>query len=334
MRRIIGCGLLALAVTALACDDLEEEDILLSQADVRQDDVKPDAVLPYGVPIPENEILKLQPEPYDPVKHGPAMANTMSNLNLADSPDIPRDLAQRRAAVSEDGVTFPPPGDGDRGFFINDGAGTGIYVGEDVQDNVAIPYNSGTDQVIYAPTNQSAGGACIETVTVHWLPQGNTTTLHAHGFWDWCRSSPGWGTYEAMDSTWKSKYARLYSYGGESAEYMYFTTVMKTSGDCWIGYLYNFDTGTWEEKQTSCGTTQTGWGNTGWTMWESWYLQGCPTIPRIKAGWIQTLKSSGWTYLGTGDTSQLGPYSGTCYDTGAYSFYVIYSNYGWEGRTP
>jgi hypothetical protein len=229
---------------------------------------------------------------------------------------------------------LPPPGDGDRGFFINSTGGTGIYVGNDVQDNVSIPYSASTDQVLYAPTHQSPGGSCVETVTVHWRPAAGSTTYHAHGMWDWCRASPGWGNYETMDATWKSKYARSYSYGGQAAENMYFTSAYKTSGNCWAGTIYNFTTGTWETKLTSCGTTKTGFGSTGWTMWESWYLQGCPSLPRIKAGWIQTLKSSGWTNLGSADTSQLGPYAGTCYATGAYTFFVINANYAWEGRTP
>ena len=51
--------------------------------------------LPYGVPIPEDARLTQVPEPYDPVKHGPAYPNTQPNENLVGKPGF---------------VLPPPPG--------------------------------------------------------------------------------------------------------------------------------------------------------------------------------------------------------------------------------
>ncbi|WP_394845955.1 hypothetical protein LZC95_00645 [Pendulispora brunnea] len=282
-----------------------------------------EAYLPYGVSVPEGQTIFARPEPYSPSKHGAPLANSLAAANRADARDIPRDLELRHRG--RPGAPYPPPGDGDRGFWVN--AGTGIYAGNDVQDNLSIP-NSSVGATIYAPTHQSGGGSCIETVTAHYRYSGMATTAHGHGFWDWCRASPGWGVFEAMDATWKGKYARVN--GGEN---VYFTQVYKTGGNCWAGLLYNYTSGAWETKLTSCGTTKTGFGNTGWSMWESWSLVGCPSLPRVRAQSVQILNGA-WQALAPATTSQLGPSAGSCFASSAYTFKVWTANSFWEGFTP
>jgi len=268
--------------------------------------------LAYGVSIPEDMVPALPPEPYDSLRHGPTF-NPVPELDLVAHPGK---------------LSLPdaPAGDGDRGFFINGTAGIGIYARNDVQDNVVIPAaNAGT--TIYAPTHQSPGGSCIETVRASWRPVGASGTSHGHGFWDWCRASPGWGSFEAIDATWKSKYAR-----SDGSENMYYTNVYKSSGNCWVGLLWNYNTGVWDQKLSSCGTTKTGFGTTGWTMWESWSLTSCPAFPRIKSTTIQTYVGGSWQALTPARTTTLGP-SG-CFSSGAYTFAVLTANSAWEGRTP
>jgi hypothetical protein len=330
-------GLIAIGSSITACnapvdDEPQAAANTASGTATTEDELETAARLPYGVPIPEGTVLRMRPAPHDTLKHGDAIPNQIPEGNLAGGPDLPKEIALRQH--SSETFAFPPPGTGDRGFFINGNAGTGIYVGEDAQTNLVIPASATADQTLYTPTHQAPGGACVETVTVHHRLRGASTTSHAHGFWDWCRASPGWGLYESMTSAWKSAYVRSYSMWGEPAEEMYFTEVYKTSGNCWVGQLYNFNTGRWETKLTSCGTTKTGFGTTGWTMWESWYLQGCPALPRIKASGIQVRKSTGWTSLAPADTTQLGPYAGSCHASGAYSFFVFHANDAWEARTP
>jgi len=268
--------------------------------------------LPHGVPVPVDVVPSADPEPYNEELHGPAF-NPVPELNLAARPG-PRDLP------------IPPPGNGDRGFFINGNAGTGIYAKNDVQDNLLIP-NSDIGTTIYAPTHMSPGGACIETVRASWRYAGAATTSYGHGFWDWCRAVPGWGTFETIDLAWKNKYAR-----SDGTEQMYFTHVYKTPNGCWAGLLWNYNTGVWDQKLLSCGVTKSGFGNTGWTMWESWDASTCPAYPRIKSNTIQTLINGVWQNLTAAQTTQLGP--SKCFSTGAYTFSVLVPNSAWEARTP
>lgn len=268
--------------------------------------------LAYGVPVPVDEVPSAPPEPYDENLHGPA-TNPVPELDLVANPG-PLPLPNA------------PAGDGDRGFFINGNAGTGIYARNDVQDNISIPLaNAGT--TIYAPTHMSPGGSCIETVRATWRPVGAASTSHGHGFWDWCRATPGWGSFETVDAAWKNKYAR-----SDGTEQMYFTHVYQTPNGCWAGLLWNYNTGVWDQKLLSCGVTKSGFGTTGWTMWESWSLTSCPNFPRVKSNTIRTLIGGVWQDLTPARTTQLGP-SG-CFSSGAYTFAVLAANSAWEARTP
>jgi hypothetical protein len=278
--------------------------------------------LTEGVAVPEGAIVMAAPRPMEPGEV-PAV-NSHPGSDLIDDPTLPQEFLKRRGGGTPE-VPHAPPGTGDRGFWIN--VGDGVYARNDLQDNLTIP-NSAVGTTIYAPTHQSAGGSCIETVMAHWRPTLASATLHGHGFWDWCRASPGWGTFESIDATWKSKYAR-----SDGAENMYYTEVYKTGGNCWVGQLWNYNTGSWETKLTSCGTTKTGFGNTGWTMWESWSLTGCPTLPRIKSTSIQ-IRNGSWVSLAPAHTGVLGPSNPSCFFSGTYTFSVLTANSAWEGRTP
>src|SRR5207248_3703972 len=142
--------------------------------------------------------------------------------------------------------------------------------------------------------------------TAHWYYSGMGGTAHGHGFWDWCATdgSGGWQVFESMDSTWQAKYIRK-----SQGEGRYWTQVYR-SESCWTGTLYNFTLGQWEEKTTICGTGQSGFGTTGWTMWESHYLMDqariCPTFPDIEAADLRVLTAGGWSRLTKANSGQLG----------------------------
>jgi hypothetical protein len=292
-------------------------------SDGSNEEVDAPSYLDTGVSVPEEAIVTAIPKPTDTGEEVLG-TNPVPELNQADDESLPQEFLQRRTG---DGTDAPqtPPGTGDRGFWIN--AGDGVYARNDLQDNLTIP-NSAVGTTIYAPTHMSGGGACIETVMAHWRPNAASATLHGHGFWDWCRATPGWGLFENINAAWKTKYAR-----SDGSENMYYTQVYKTSGNCWVGQLWNYSTGVWDTKLTSCGTTKTGFGTTGWTMWESWGLTGCPTFPRIKSNTIK-IRNGSWVNLGAAHSSVLGPSASSCFSAGSYTFAVLSANYAWEGRTP
>lgn len=298
----------------------------------------PERYLPYGVPVPEGQVVDALPEPYDPARHGPAIRNTAPGQNLAKMPGaaIPR----RKHTPKKFDIPTIDPGSGDRGYFLyaDQYNSAGIYVVNDAQTNVSIP-SSAIGTTIYAPTHMSAGGTCLETVTAHYRYSGQSTTTHGHGFWDWCRSSPGWQTFEVMNSTWKSKYVRV-----QDGEERYLTQVVSTNpanptGGCWQGLLWNYSAGYWEQKAYSCGNNLSGWGTTGWTMWESHYMmdqaQVCPVFPSIGAWHIVTVGTNGTYYsLGFGSQGPLGP-TGLCWNNGTYTFNVpASSSNSWIAYTP
>jgi hypothetical protein len=287
--------------------------------------------LPYGVPVPVSQEITRPPEPYAPGKHGKPIPNTRPEKNAVGKPGekLPvRPARARGAAAASSNAGFPTgaPGSGDRGFWLT--GSTGIYVLNDAQLNFSIP-TSGIGTTIYAPTHMSAGNACIETVTAHWYYDGMDGTAHGHGFWDWCESdgSGGWQVFEFMDSAWQQAYVRR-----QQGELRYSTQVYQ-DGSCWVGTLYNFNLGRWEEKTTICGTGQSGFGTTGWTMWESHYLMDqariCPRLPNIKASQLRVLTSSGWSRPTSATSSNLGPY-GLCWENETYSFKVPGNRDDWQ----
>jgi len=161
---------------------------------------------------------------------------------------------------------------------------------------------------------------------------------HHFGWWDWCAANPGWAVIESTSSSWRDKYARNAG-GGLAGELYAYSEVIADNPEapnCWSGYLYNFSTGTWDLKLRSCGTTKTGWGLNGWTMWESYGLttQGiCPNFPRIRTTSIQVFTLAGWKFLSPALSSPLDVTDG-CFDTGDYTFHTHVANWEWEAHTP
>jgi hypothetical protein len=300
--------------------------------------------LPYGVPVPPGQEISGSPEPYQPARHGRPLPNTQPGANAVGKPGVslpvrperargPRDQVPQGAPGSQ--VPQSEPGSGDRGFWLR-GSSTGIHAVNDAQPNLAIPANAiGT--TLYTPTHLAAGGTCIETVTAHWYYPGMTSTAHGHGFWDWCASdgSGGWQVFEFMDQSWQQQYVRKIR-----GEERYSTAVYKVSDSCWIGILYNFGQGLWEEKTTICGISQLlpFFGTVGWTMWESHYLmdqaQVCPVFPNIQASELRAWQNNTWTRLtaATADPT-LGPY-GLCWINGTYTFAVLPTLDHWQANTP
>lgn len=288
--------------------------------------------LPYGVPVPVGAVVTALPEPYDPEKHGPPTTDAFPQQNEASTPDAVSDASHRRGRWKTE--SDPPPGTGDRGLWIS--AGIGIYAINDLEANLFISGPTPTQTItMYTPTHQSAGGSCVETVRRHRRASGSPSTSHHHGFWDWCRATPGWGLLEVTSTTWQNKYARIISGGPGTLEYI--TQVWRSTATCWDGLLYNYSTGTWDSKLVSCGTTQTGFGNTGWTMWESYgmfELGLCPDLPDIHARNILTLVAGNWTGLTSSNSSALNPTS--CFTVGwsDYTWHTHGSNSYWEAHTP
>lgn len=291
--------------------------------------------LPYRVPIPPGQAIDRGPEPYNAQKHGPPLRNTQPGLNIAAQrgANLPRVDSNGKGPRGRPGdagrpnLPTPVPGSGDRGFWIS--SGYGIYAANDAQTNVVIPDNA-VGTTIYAPTHMPAGNSCIETVTAHWRYSGQSTTTHGHGFWDHCFKKT-WYTFEYMDATWKSKYVRTLD-----GEDRYYTQVNRSGTNCWNGLLYNFTSGVWEDKVSPvvCGASN---NPSGWTMWESHNLMDvnkvCPSFPGIRASALQTLTSTGWVNLGSGNTSQLGP-TGMCWTGNTYTFHIHAANYDWHAHTP
>jgi hypothetical protein len=286
--------------------------------------------LPYGVPSSPTTELGGVPEPYDPGRHGPPLANTQPLSNMVNKagvhlPERPTAVRSQNAVSSGAQAPTIEPGSGDRGLWITAGSSAGVSVTNDAQTNLVIPPDAiGT--TLYTPTHMAAGNSCIETTTAHWYYPGMSGTEHGHGFWDWCAvdGTGGWQVFEPMDSTWIAKYVRQ-----RNGEGRYSTQVLKVGG-CWKGLLYNFSQGQWEEKTTICGS---GPYSQGWTMWESHYMMDeagvCPRLRDVGVSDVRVLTGVGWSKLTAATTSQLGPY-GLCWDNKTYLFSVGPSFDSWQ----
>ncbi|MEQ1440107.1 hypothetical protein AAG565_12155 [Fontimonas sp. SYSU GA230001] len=296
--------------------------------------------LTMGEPVPVDQPITLPPEPYNPTKHGDLYVAPMverQSSNAVDDlsaplPYPPRAITKLAANPLPLALTPTPtflPGSGDRGFWVRKGAG--LFAGNDAQLDFSIP-NEAIGAVIYAPTDMPRG-SCVEATTVHYRYEGFPETVHAHGFWDHCEEQ-GWQVFEFIDTRWTDRYVRIYD-----GELTFFHEVYQNGQDCWIGVLYNFQLGRWEEKTTPvCGA---GPYENGWTMWESYGIMDnpeqaviCPRFPNIRSKAIQWYDrgTNSWSNLTTSDTSQLGPY-GDCWTSGAYSFRATVPNSYWEADT-
>ena len=302
-----------------------------SVSPVRSQGAPPQATyLPYGLRVAPGIEIVAPPQPFNRAQHGRALPNTAPHANMVGRPNV---TLPRRDSGFGVGPYTPAeePGSGDRGLWLY--GGDGIYAGNDAALDLAIP-DSAIGTTIYAPTHMSPGGACMETVTAHWRYAGMGSTAHAHGFWDWCASdgASGWQVFEFMDANWVAQYVR--SYRGEGR---YWTQVYSDAPNSWKGLLYNFTQGVWEEKVAISGSNISGFGSTGWTMWESHYLmdvaQVCPRFPDIRASGLQLSQNGTWVTLDTTNSDDtLGPY-GLCWVDGTYTFRLAKKRDNWLART-
>jgi hypothetical protein len=287
--------------------------------------------LPYGLRIAPGVEIAEAPRPFDVTHHGAPLRNMTPAANMVGRPGVrlPKRLETADAGTS----TTPPyePGSGDRGLWLT--TGEGIYAGNDPALDLSIP-EAAIGTTIYAPTHMAPGGACMETVTAHWRYEGMAATAHAHGFWDWCETdgTGGWQVFEFMDAEWRDRYVRRYR-----GEQRYWTQVFSDAPSSWKGLLYNFNEGRWEEKVAISGSNVSGFGSTGWTMWESHYLMDeaalCPQFPDIRASGLRVYVDGGWNPLNTGNSQDtLGPY-GLCWVGGTYDFRLSKKRDTWLART-
>jgi hypothetical protein len=286
--------------------------------------------LPYGLRIAPGVEITAPPQPFESARHGRPLPNTRAHHNMVGRPNITLPSRDYGFGVGPYTPT-EEPGSGDRGLWLY--GGEGIYAENDAALNVAIP-DAAIGTTIYAPTHMSPGGACMETVTAHWRYAGMDTTAHAHGFWDWCISDGvgGWQVFEFMDANWVAQYVRPYR-----GEARYWTQVYRDAPNSWKGLLYNFTQGAWEEKVAISGSNVSGFGSTGWTMWESHYLmdyaQVCPQFPDIRASGLQLFVNGTWVALDSATSDDtLGPY-GQCWVDGTYTFRLAKKRDTWLART-
>lgn len=111
--------------------------------------------LPVGTIVPVGESIDAPPEPYDPVRHGPALKSAVEFENLANKPGFERFPKRRGPSGSSASNVVPPPGNGDRGFQWNQTTRPwfGASAMYDLNLNLQLPTPwGGHDMYVYAPT--------------------------------------------------------------------------------------------------------------------------------------------------------------------------------------
>lgn len=246
--------------------------------------------MPYGVPVPPDQPLTALPEPYNPQKHGASLPDQTPQANRIGTPGYVPGPSPRRLP-GPPSSSAPAPGDVDRPIYLytNTVRWHGVAATHDVRADMALPPASTLTNAgavfIYAPTLLPPGGSCVEATTIHQRTQNDAATVHLQGWYDWCGYNrpggvAGWYYQQPMDALFFNNYVRTYN--GQPAISISIVTPTNYNG-CWYGHLYNYSVGGWEQKISSCGTTQIG-HNTGWTAWESWNLQyGCPVLANARA---------------------------------------------------
>ena len=296
--------------------------------------------LPVGTVVPVGVDLQAPPEPFDPARH-PLLSPGATFTNLAGTPgfeNFPKMGAQALARSP------PPPGNGDRGFWLDQTSRPwfGMSAMYDLNLSLGLPTpRGGHDIYIYAPTTQAPGGACIEVTQVYRTLSGGATTGKYFRLWDWCNAIK-FVVMEAQVTTWTNRYVRTYQGKPMYAMSIATPNTGYTYGQCWFATLYDFLLGGWVQKLQECGTPLTGYGATGWTMWESWYLTNgsYPTLQSIRALDINLYDPQTGTAVPftnwPSDYHNLGP-NGVCWPTGPYTFESPVSGLGansWRGNTP
>lgn len=125
--------------------------------------------LPVGTKVKVGDSISVPPEPYNPVKHGPALAAPTEFENLANRADFVRPPKRWEGAWSVQDLPTPPPGTGDRGFWLyqNSQPWFGVYAVYDVNMSLGLPSAWSSNGVyVYAPTMLPPGGSCVEVTQV------------------------------------------------------------------------------------------------------------------------------------------------------------------------
>lgn len=245
------------------------------------------------------------------------------------------------------------PGNGDQGWFVahyqtwGQGNVDIVKLNLDIPPTIADSAPADTGALLYAPTNHPQGG-CLELTVVYWRKPGYGTT-RALGWWDWCRTPPGWVTFESMDNTpWTTSYVSTEFWLPEAqTEDLIYWGLMSVAGtNCMRGILFNFTYGHYDEKAYSCGTPAPGYA-AGWSMWESYHVMDrlanssqCPIIPRLDPAVFvvtdTTTSNWQWKWLDQANISPLGPF-GLCWTSGSYNLYWFTSptdRHAWRAFTP
>jgi len=253
------------------------------------------------------------------------------------------------------------PGTGDRGMWIQQGSTPSTGLQADVSANYSFPLAHSTDTsvdvTVYGPTNMPAGNSCIEFVDAHWVDPNDITVHHGVGFWDWCGpgaggdGTGGWQQfYTLSDTGFMDKYATTATepgtYIGEASHsdqvFRFAVTKYSSSPYCWRGYLWNFQTSTWDTKAISCGTNVYPYGPFGWTMFESFHMNVSPYPPCYDVGpfhhiasySLKVVRNNVWVGFGSSDYYAVyDTNSNHCLVSGAWHYYEKSDHSQWEVET-
>jgi len=305
-----------------------------------------DRWLRVGTRVPIGDSITVPPEPYSPVRHGPPVASDIRFQNLARRPEYVNPPKRGRGQANRP-LETPPPGTGDRGFWLSQATAPwfGTYAVYDLNMSLGLPAASNPNGVwVYAPTMMPPGGSCVEVTQVYRRLKSGSTTGKLFGIYDWCQSGTGeFDVLEAQVTAWTNRYVRTYQ--GKPA---YSVTIVtpntgRTMGQCWYAHLYDYLLGGWVQRLARCGTPARQSPALGWTMWESWWLTStstCPSMPSIRSLDIVLYSPSTGAPVpftdAKADYSQLGP-TGTCWQNGIYSFASPVPGLpvnSWRGNTP
>lgn len=302
--------------------------------------------LKVGTRVPVGVSIPAPPEPFSPVKHGAALQSDVAFPNLARAPENANAPKRGRGQANRP-LPAPPPGTGDRGFWLHQTTAPwfGAYAVYDLNMSLGLPAASNPNGVwVYAPTMMPPGGSCVEVTQVYRRINGGATTGKLFGVYDWCQSSTGeFDVLEAQVTAWTNRYVRTYQGKPTYAVTIVTPNTGHTMGQCWYAHLYDYLLGGWVQRLARCGTPARQGSALGWTMWESWWLTNtstCPSLPSIRSlditlyhpttGAAVPFKNAPYDY------SQLGP-TGTCWQNGVYSFASpvpgLPAN-SWRGNTP
>jgi hypothetical protein len=232
-------------------------------------------------------------------------------------------------------------------LFSLNGNGRGIFGNADAAWTVFTP-TGWDDAFVYAPTDLPAGGSCIELTAIHWKTTTFHEPTHSLGIWDWCNqpAGPFVAYWDMTVGSFQSMYLRSYTDDfGESRQLFWFQVdashpaYASGSYDCWTAYLYNYNTGVWDQLRQICGTPQV--ATYGWSMYESRWMQlhyssSCLSYPSIRAGNLQIL-TTGATWAAVDSTnSTVILEDGACWLNSTYTFVTGASSgsTAWYGWTP